>query len=195
MGGRRTELEGLEKREGLEDVEALEEIDAGSSSTRTEQIMAWLEEVSDPEIPVLNVVEMGIVRRVEAHGDRWHVVITPTYSGCPAMNAIEQAVRIKMMEKEVLNADVVVDHREPWTTDWMTDEARQKLRAYGIAPPPPTGHDDSFLTSLRGAQSVVPCPFCDALDTELRSEFGSTACKSLYYCHECHQPFEHFKCI
>jgi len=176
-----------------------------SASTRKEnsealseqEVMMLLEEVTDPEIPVLNVVEMGIVRRVEKSGQEagFRVVITPTYSGCPAMNAIEQAILEKMMEKGIRPVDVVTDHREPWTTDWMTSEAKRKLKEYGIAPPPPTSDDSDFLSTLKSSQKIVPCPFCDSLETELRSEFGSTACKSLYYCHGCSQPFEHFKCI
>ncbi len=177
-------------------------------------IMAMLEEVTDPEIPVLNVVEMGIVRRAERRegreggeggeggegherreGNGFRVIITPTYSGCPAMNAIEQAILQKMEEKGVHPVEVVTDHRDPWTTDWMTEDAKRKLKEYGIAPPPPSDDDSEFLSALKSTQKIVPCPFCDSLETELQSEFGSTACKSLYYCNGCSQPFEHFKCI
>lgn len=159
------------------------------------QIWSFLEEVTDPEIPVLNVVEMGIVRDVEFKGDRVIIKITPTYSGCPAMNAIEMEIRKKMQEKGFENFDVLIDFKETWTTDWMTDHAKQKLKEYGIAPPGKSTDSDDFLTSLKNSQKIVPCPFCDSMETELQSEFGSTACKSLYYCHSCDQPFEHFKCI
>ncbi len=161
-----------------------------------EKIWTWLEEVIDPEIPVLNVVEMGIVRDVEIDDDEVTVRITPTYSGCPAMNAIEMEIHKKLNEKEVSSFKVLTDFKESWTTDWMTEHAKKKLKEYGIAPPEKTEeNDDDFLSSLKGSQKIVPCPYCDSLDTVLQSEFGSTACKSLYYCNGCEQPFEHFKCI
>ncbi len=161
----------------------------------TSEIWSWLEEVIDPEIPVLNVVEMGIVRDVEIENDQVIVKITPTYSGCPAMNAIEMEIHKKLTEKEVANFKVLTDFKESWTTDWMTDYAKQKLKEYGIAPPEKTEEEGDFLTSLKGSQKIVPCPYCDSFETVLQSEFGSTACKSLYYCNGCEQPFEHFKCI
>ncbi|MEX0823597.1 MAG: 1,2-phenylacetyl-CoA epoxidase subunit PaaD [Balneolaceae bacterium] len=163
--------------------------------TSKEEIWSYLEGVIDPEIPVLNVVEMGIVRNVEIEDDQVIVKITPTYSGCPAMNAIELEIKKKLREKGIESFRVVTDFKESWTTDWMTDHAKNKLREYGIAPPEKTEPDDNFLTSLKETQKIVPCPYCNSLETNLRSEFGSTACKSLYYCNECHQPFEHFKCI
>lgn len=159
------------------------------------EIWSYLEEVIDPEIPVLNVVEMGIVRDVEFEGEQLIVKITPTYSGCPAMNAIETEIHKKLREKGIDSFKVVTDFKESWTTDWMTDHAKEKLKDYGIAPPEKTSSDDDFLTGLKGSQKIVPCPFCDSMDTKLQSEFGSTACKSQYYCNECAQPFEHFKCI
>lgn len=158
------------------------------------QIWLWLEEVIDPEIPVLNVVEMGIVRNIEFENDRFIVKITPTYSGCPAMNAIEMDINKKLREKGIENFQVRTDFKETWTTNRMTETAKKKLKEYGIAPPD-AAVDDDFLTSLKASQKIVPCPYCDSTDTELQSEFGSTACKSLYFCHGCHQPFEHFKCI
>jgi ring-1,2-phenylacetyl-CoA epoxidase subunit PaaD len=160
-----------------------------------EEIWSYLEEVIDPEIPVLNVVEMGIVRDVEFDGNQVVVKITPTYSGCPAMNAIEMAIHKKLQERGIESFKVVTDFKESWTTDWMTEHAKKKLKEYGIAPPENSGDDSDFLTSLKGSQKIVPCPYCDSMDTKLQSEFGSTACKSQYYCNECHQPFEHFKCI
>ena len=159
------------------------------------KIWSWLEEVIDPEIPVLNVVEMGIVRDVEFEDDNVIVKITPTYSGCPAMNAIELEIQKKLKEKGIENFRVVTDYKESWTTDWMTDHAKKKLKDYGIAPPEKTSANDDFLKNLKGSQKIVPCPWCDSMDTFLESEFGSTACKSQYYCNDCDQPFEHFKCI
>jgi len=166
--------------------------------TRThtiDDIWSYLEEVIDPEIPVLNVVEMGIVRDVEWQGDECIVKITPTYSGCPAMNAIENEIRNKLNEKGIDSYRIITDFKESWTTDWMTDHAKDKLKEYGIAPPVGSADSDDFLTNLKGSQKIVPCPYCDSLETVLQSEFGSTACKSQYYCNGCEQPFEHFKCI
>lgn len=161
-----------------------------------EQIWDFLNEVMDPEIPVLNIVEMGIARNVEIGAEGKVVVkITPTYSGCPAMNAIEKSVREKLAKENIQAFDVKLDFSETWTTDWMTEEAKVKLKDYGIAPPGKTeDNDDDFLKSL-STTKVIPCPFCDSFETELVSQFGSTACKSQYYCNECEQPFEHFKCI
>lgn len=167
-----------------------------TKSISTSHLWSWLEEVIDPEIPVLNVVEMGIVREVEVDNNKHVLVkITPTYSGCPAMNAIELEIKKKLKEKGVRSFEVITDFRESWTTDWMTDHAKKKLKEYGIAPPEKTDEDNDFLATLKGSQKIVPCPFCDSMETELQSEFGSTACKSQYYCHSCNQPFEHFKCI
>ncbi|MDR9415525.1 MAG: 1,2-phenylacetyl-CoA epoxidase subunit PaaD [Gracilimonas sp.] len=160
-----------------------------------EQIWNFLKEVTDPEIPVLNIVEMGIARKVEVGDDgKVLVKITPTYSGCPAMNAIEKLVNEKLEERGVQEFKVKLDFAETWTTDWMTDDAKVKLKEYGIAPPEKTEEEDNFLKSLSSTK-VVPCPFCDSFETELVSQFGSTACKSQYYCNDCDQPFEHFKCI
>jgi ring-1,2-phenylacetyl-CoA epoxidase subunit PaaD len=160
-----------------------------------EQIWDYIREVTDPEIPVLNIIEMGIARSVDVdHSGKVTVKITPTYSGCPAMNAIEKMVKEKLEEKDIEDFEVKLDFSEAWTTDWMTDEAKVKLKDYGIAPPEKSVNDDDFLKSLSGTK-IVPCPFCDSFETELQSQFGSTACKSQYFCNSCHQPFEHFKCI
>ena len=165
-----------------------------------DKIWTWLQEVTDPEIPVLNIVEMGIARSVEVWVEdgveKVLVKITPTYSGCPAMSAIEKEVKLKLAEKGLENFEVKKDFSETWTTDWMTEEAKAKLKDYGIAPPDRTSADneDDFLKSLKSTR-IVPCPYCDSLNTELQSEFGSTACKAQYYCKDCEEPFEHFKCI
>ncbi len=167
-------------------------------STKTlyieQQIWDYLQEVTDPEIPVLNIIEMGIARGVSIEGDKVTVFITPTYSGCPAMDAIEKMVKEKLVEKGVSNFDVKLDFSQTWTTDWMTDEAKIKLKDFGIAPPEKTTSEEDFLKSISGTK-IVPCPLCDSFETELQSQFGSTACKAQYFCNSCHQPFEHFKCI
>lgn len=167
-----------------------------SSKTKyhKEEIWDWLKEVTDPEIPVLNIVEMGIARDLVIESDKVTVKITPTYSGCPAMAAIEKEIKQKLKEKGLENFEVKKDFSETWTTDWMTEEAKTKLKDYGIAPPDKTSDEDDFLKSLKSTK-IIPCPYCESLDTELQSEFGSTACKAQYYCHNCNEPFEHFKCI
>jgi ring-1,2-phenylacetyl-CoA epoxidase subunit PaaD len=160
----------------------------------TDEILRFLAEVTDPEIPVLNVVEMGIVRKIEYDNDTLIVKITPTYSGCPAMSAIENEIHHKLHEKGISRFQVRIDFSEAWTTDWMTDEARKKLKDYGIAPPEKTGDPDDILKN-QYHHKIIPCPYCDSLDTKLQSRFGSTACKAQYYCNECEEPFEYFKCI
>ena len=156
--------------------------------------LALLAAVPDPEIPVLNVVEMGIVRGVEAHGPTLTVRITPTYMGCPAMDAIADDIRSTLgplADEEGKSLDVELVHAPAWTTDWLTDEAKAKLEQYGIAPPGKTT-DKRFLS---GEPPVVRCPRCKGDQTELVSLFGSTACKAHYRCRECSEPFDHFKCI
>lgn len=157
-----------------------------------DEVWALLEQVPDPEVPVLSVVELGIVRDVAIDGDTVVVAITPTYSGCPAMHDIERAI-VGALAARGLTASVRTVFSPAWTTDWMSDAAREKLRAYGIAPP---GRAESgALVTLMRRPAPVACPFCRSQNTEARSDFGSTACKSLQYCNACHQPFEHFKAI
>ena len=158
-----------------------------------EQLLHWLGEVMDPEVPVLSVVELGIVRDVAVEGDVVEVSITPTYSGCPAMKMIEDDIVAGLEAHGVREVRVRTVFSPAWTTDWMSDEAKAKLRAYGIAPPSPTRGEE--LVPLLRRREMVPCPYCDSARTELRSEFGSTACKSIYYCTACQQPFELFKSI
>jgi ring-1,2-phenylacetyl-CoA epoxidase subunit PaaD len=157
-------------------------------------VLAALDEVPDPEVPAISVVELGVVRDVEIDGDRVTVVLTPTYSGCPAMKAIEDDVLAALRRRGWTDARVRTTYAPAWTTDWMTDAAREKLRAYGIAPPRPRAAEE-FVVLRRRAPARVPCPFCGSTDTTLRSEFGSTACKAMHYCDACRQPFEEFKAI
>lgn len=169
---------------------------ANEQSPHTQEIWSYLKEVTDPEIPVLNIVEMGIARDVLIDEDQ-HILIriTPTYSGCPAMQAIELAVRAKLIEKGLSEDEFSIekDYKEAWTTDWMTDEAKSKLREYGIAPPEHRAADpETALTPL--SERKIHCPHCGSANTYLQSEFGSTACKAQFFCNDCHQPFEHFKC-
>ena len=163
---------------------------------RREEILTILAEVKDPEIPVIDIVGLGIVRDVAFDDDGIRVDITPTYSGCPAMQVIEREIVSTLNAHGYANARVHTVYSPAWTTDWITDDAKSKLREYGIAPP--RGGSDSAggiaeLVSLRRAQPTVECPFCASSNTAIRSEFGSTACKSIHFCNSCHQPFDHFK--
>lgn len=155
--------------------------------------MSILDEVMDPEVPVLSVVELGIIRDVAMDGDSATVTVTPTYSGCPAMPVIEQDIRAALTAHGVERVEVRTSFSPAWTTDWMSAEAREKLRAYGIAPPGPADHDAPIAIGRR--RPPVRCPYCGSAGTQLRSEFGSTACKSIHVCGSCRQPFEEFKAI
>lgn len=152
--------------------------------------MQLLEEIPDPEIPVISIVELGIVRDVDLSDDGVCVVITPTYSGCPAMYAIENSIKTALREKGFADARVKTVFNPAWTTGWISEEARRKLKKYGIAPP---GYElDEELFDFKPRQ--IACPHCDAEDTRRVSQFGSTPCKAQYYCNQCSQPFEYFKC-
>lgn len=153
---------------------------------------AWqvLDAVMDPEVPVVSVVDLGIVRALERDGSRLHVVVTPTYSGCPATEVIERDI-----EQALLQAGFVprLERRltPAWTTDWISAEGRERLRAYGIAPP----QGSASKRSLLGEAPEIRCPQCGSAHTEQLSEFGSTACKALHRCRDCLEPFDYFKCI
>lgn len=162
------------------------------ASMTVDSIWSILSEVPDPEIPSLNIVEMGIVRDVRKEEDVWVVDITPTYSGCPAMKAIEDDVREVLEELRLSSYEVRTVISPPWTTDWMTEEAREKLRLEGIAPPL---HSSADKRSIMGRTREICCPRCRAAETKMISQFGSTACKALYVCESCKEPFDYFKCI
>jgi ring-1,2-phenylacetyl-CoA epoxidase subunit PaaD len=155
------------------------------------QIWNILEEVKDPEIPVLSVIDLGIVRSVETINDKIEIAITPTYSGCPAMDVIAMDIRLKLIEKGYRNVSIQQQLSPAWTTDWMSEEGKQKLKAFGIAPPNPK---QQFCTSEMFQQEAVQCPRCNSYHTVLISQFGSTACKSMYRCLDCKEAFDHFKC-
>ena len=156
------------------------------------EVRQWLHAVKDPEVPVVSVVELGVVRDVLVSGETVTVEITPTYTGCPAMKVMEQEILECLSSHGVSDASVRTVFRDAWTTDWMTDDAREKLRAYGIAPPQRVA--DAGLVTLRRNANIV-CPRCGSHDTQRQSEFGSTACKALYTCRECREPFDYFKAI
>ena len=182
-----------------------------------EQVNGWLAEIPDPEIPVISITDLGIVRGVRVADDgACHITITPTYSGCPAMqviaDAITEALRVKGVQQVVLHTQLT----PAWTTDWMTDSGKQKLRAYGIAPPAEqaqvidisrlragaaavvTSVSAASAVSRRGMHAVpkpaIACPHCGSTHTEVTSQFGSTPCKALYKCLDCREPFDYFKC-
>lgn len=166
----------------------------------TQEVWAWLAEVADPEIPVVSVVDLGIARDVHYEGDTVVVAMTPTYSGCPATALIRQFIEEKLRLRGVEHYRVDVQLSPAWTTDWMTDAARRKLRDFGIAPPvdgtAPTGLPTSRAAQLMGRSSpTVACPRCNSTHTEKVSQFGSTPCKASFRCKDCLEPFEYFKCI
>jgi ring-1,2-phenylacetyl-CoA epoxidase subunit PaaD len=150
-----------------------------------------LDEVKDPEVPVISVVELGIIRDARVDGDTVQVTVTPTYSGCPAMREIEDDIRSALVARGVREVIVDTVFAPAWTTDWIGPEAREKLRAYGIAPPGRA--EPQGLITLTRARVPVACPFCGSSDTRLQSEFGSTACKAIHVCRSCRQPFDEFK--
>jgi ring-1,2-phenylacetyl-CoA epoxidase subunit PaaD len=158
-----------------------------------DELFDLLEAVKDPEVPVLSIVELGIVRDAVADEKGVVVTITPTYSGCPAMHEIEQEIRRALAKRGLGTIEVRTTYTPAWTTDWIGEEARAKLEAYGIAPP--SRHESTELIPLRRRAAAVRCPYCKSLTTERQSEFGSTACKSIWVCRDCRQPFEEFKRI
>lgn len=156
-----------------------------------EDVWHLLENVRDPEIPVLNVVEMGIVRDARLEGETWIVTMTPTYSGCPAMDTIEKDITRALSDAGIKH-QVETVLSPAWTTDWLTEEAHQKLRDTGIAPPVGKSLDKR---SILGKDLTIACPRCKSSETEMISNFGTTACKALYRCKSCGDPFDYFKCI
>lgn len=165
-----------------------------------QQIWSWLELVPDPEIPVLSVVDLGIVREVQLHptsgaGEEVQctVVITPTYSGCPAMQVIARDITAVLQQHGV--ADVTIQTRlaPAWSTDWMSEQGRSQLKNYGIAPPAQQVVDISGISRKRLLAPKVACPHCGSMQTVCVSQFGSTSCKSLYQCKDCLEPFDYFK--
>lgn len=158
-----------------------------------EHIYDVLSEIPDPEIPVISITDLGVIRDVKITGESSiELKITPTYSGCPAMQQIEDDVRKKLQENGFVDIKIQTIYSPPWTTDWINDAAKDRLREYGIAPPEHTTEDKSWLT---GKEKTIRCPRCKSSHTKLISQFGSTACKALYQCQDCLEPFDYFKCI
>ena len=167
-------------------------------NTEEQKIWRILDTVNDPEIPVLSITDLGIVRAVVVNpspqGGGWEgaVIITPTYTGCPAMDMIAMNIKLALLEHGYTNVKVTSVLSPAWTTDWMSAAGKEKLKAYGIAPPNPKQAvcDDRLFAK----EEAVQCPHCNSVHTKRISEFGSTACKALYQCVDCREPFDYFKC-
>lgn len=155
-------------------------------------IWKLLEAVPDPEIPVLSVIDLGVIRKIEELENQLIITITPTYSGCPAMNQFEADIIAHLTAHGYKNIEIKTTYDPAWTTDWLTDAAKLKLEKYGIAPPQEKTTDKNFIL---GKQPMVKCPQCKSTNTKLISQFGSTACKALYQCSDCKEPFDYFKCL
>jgi ring-1,2-phenylacetyl-CoA epoxidase subunit PaaD len=161
----------------------------------TGAVLEVLRGIPDPEVPALDIVELGIVRRVELSADGMVTVdVTPTYSGCPAMGMIEQEIVAALRANGYARVELRTVYSPAWTTDWLSDAAKAKLKAYGIAPPGRSSVEPA-LVPLTSVVRHAACPYCGSSNTERKSEFGSTACKAIHFCAECRQPFEEFKAI
>lgn len=194
-----------------------EETDIDESTIVEQQIWQILQQIKDPEVPVLSIIDLGIVRDVEltplsmphpalppslkekekgnesnfGEGQGVKLTITPTYSGCPAMDVISMDIRLKLIEKGYRNITIVQQLSPAWTTDWMSEEGKRKLKEYGVAPPNPK---QQFCNEEMFMEEAVQCPRCNSHHTQLISQFGSTACKSMYRCLDCSETFDYFKC-
>lgn len=155
-----------------------------------DEVLHIISAIPDPEIPVITIKELGMLQSVKLTQQGYLVTITPTYTGCPAMGMLELQVKELLHEHGVDDVEVEMVYNPAWTTDWLTDEAREKMRRYGISPPQRARcHSDTC-----GMLEMICCPLCNSANTSLISKFGSTACKALYKCKNCGEPFEHFKC-
>ena len=155
-------------------------------------IYSYLEEINDPEVPVLSIIDLGIVRDVKMNDEELEVIITPTYTGCPAMDMISATIKIQLATLGFKKVKITQVLSPAWTTEWMSEEGKRKLREYGIAPPNPK--QQVCDQKLFAAAEAVQCPQCNSYHTHRISEFGSTACKALYQCDDCKEPFDYFKC-
>ena len=157
-----------------------------------EEIKKVISEIPDPEIPVITIQELGVLRDIFFQEESLKVVITPTYSGCPAMDRFQKDIIEKLELLKVKSYEIKMQFDPAWTTDWLTEEAKLTLTDYGIAPP---AHKTKDKKSLLGNKQKIECPRCKTKETELVSQFGSTACKAMYRCISCLEPFEYFKCL
>ena len=173
-------------------------VDSGTTLTR-ERVLAALDDVKDPEIPVVSVVELGIIQAIAIDGCRVTVAITPTFSGCPALDLMRQEIRERVLALGATQVDVPVVLDPPWSTDRVDPAAWRRMQAIGLAPPPPPvaryRADESLSLQLAAPTLAVACPFCGSSDTVLENAFGPTICRALHYCNSCQQPFEEFKAL
>jgi ring-1,2-phenylacetyl-CoA epoxidase subunit PaaD len=153
-----------------------------------DDIMGWLQEVKDPEIPVLSLVDMGIIRNIEIDGDKVEVTITPTFVGCPALDFIRDEILSALHDHGIAEATVIVSFKEPWSSDMITENGKRALKEFGLAPPMKVALIDDI-----GFLDEVACPRCSGTNTELKTPFGPTLCRSIHYCHDCREAFEQFK--
>ena len=165
-----------------------------SRAPTRDEVFELLTEINDPELPVIDIVELGIVRDVLIEGDAVRVDVTPTYSGCPALRMIEDEIIEILKARGFSDVKVRNVFSPAWTTDWLSAETKQKLKDYGIAPPGTTAMIDAAdLITIRRSRETIACPYCGSRNTEQKSEFGSTACKAIHFCNSCDQPFDYFK--
>jgi ring-1,2-phenylacetyl-CoA epoxidase subunit PaaD len=151
-------------------------------------IYHWLEEVKDPEIPVLSLVDLGVITEVTVQDEQVKIVMTPTFVGCPALDMMKQEVNEVLHKKGVQHVDIEVSYRKPWTSDRISEKGKAALKKYGLAPPP----SRQVFTDLEVLEHVA-CPRCNGTDTELKNAFGPTLCRSIHYCNTCREAFEQFK--
>jgi ring-1,2-phenylacetyl-CoA epoxidase subunit PaaD len=156
--------------------------------TSIKEVYKWLEEVNDPEIPVLSLVDLGVITEVEVDGEKVSVELTPTFAGCPAMEVMKNEVIEKLKSKGISNVSVNVSFRIPWSSDFISEKGKKALKQFGLAPPP----SNKVFQDLEILESAI-CPRCEGENTELKNPFGPTLCRAIYYCHTCHEAFEQFK--
>ncbi len=165
-------------------------IDVSRFTFHVSDIWRALDAVMDPEIPVVSMVEMGIVRDVKIENDVVIVTMTPTFAGCPALDVMRNAIVEKLRELGIENVAVKTVLSPPWTSDWISEPARAKLKAFGLAPPPLHGGNIALYFD-----ALVACPYCNSTNTRVTNTFGPTLCRAIYFCRDCHQPFEQFKAL
>lgn len=165
-----------------------------TATIEEKKIWSILETVTDPEVPVLTVIDLGIVRDIKINAEEIEVIITPTYTGCPAMDMIAANIKLALTEHGFLKTKITSVLSPAWTTDWMSEAGKRKLKEYGIAPPQTRSDPRNGGAGCPGLTVNIECPQCQSTNTKLISEFGSTACKALYQCNDCKEPFDYFKC-
>jgi ring-1,2-phenylacetyl-CoA epoxidase subunit PaaD len=164
-----------------------------SAQFTREQIWEFLSEIPDPEIPVISITELGVVRDIDINNEKVVITITPTYTGCPAVKLFEDEITKKLNKEGIKIMEINLVYSPAWTTNWMSDKAKENLLKFGIAPPIKDTEDKGIL--FGSGSKIVECPRCKSKNTVLINQFGSTACKAFYKCSDCLEPFDYFKCI